>query len=295
MPTNEQFPGNSSLREEYLDQAKLYDFTVQVSGDTNPLFVVVDASKSNRSEVRETIAEHWLSMLKSNTSLNEVFYLLGVEEEADRVEKIHQLLEQASDSEIGYGLGETLGDLRESGAPNLYLQLFQPQLRPKFTPEGYQFPYSHFGETVTRTELLRDIKRDLSLSPEVVVNMGSGYDITPSDSFLSSRVIHVDIDSEIVEFLRRSGFEAYHPEDFPDDLYADLVISLSGPGLGNIPVSPRGVLLTDAINLEPVGMKIKGLVPYTEEEILPVVSDPIAIEELLSTGQALHLAVYTIE
>jgi hypothetical protein len=289
MLPQERYPNSVPLREDFIQQPGLFDYTLSVSGDSNPLAAMPSAS----SATSETIAQRWVSRLDGDTSLHEVFYLLGVEDESEREEKVAELVDLATDGAIEVYQGRTLDDLRESRAPDLYEQLFRPLMRPKETPEGYPFPHSHYGDATLRTQLLRDIKHELFLTPDVVVNMGSGYDITPSDAFPSARVIHVDSAPAIVEFLRRSGFEAYHPDQVPEELTADLIIDILGPGQGDVPLGPRGVLLTTNTLHIPEGMTVKGVVPRTAFELEPPVAEPEAVRHVLSSGQDLHLIALT--
>lgn len=166
--------------------------------------------------------------------------------------------------------------------------------RPAQTPDGFPFPYSHFGDTGKRTALLKDIGAGLLIEPKTVINIGSGYDITPSDAFPDARVIHVDIAEEIVRFLRKSGFEAYEPEDIPDDVAADLAISILAPTPKPDLIAVGGVLLTTLGRHRqiPEGMAIRGLVEYSGEEP-QVVNGLVGIEELWDSGKDIHLAAFT--
>lgn len=165
--------------------------------------------------------------------------------------------------------------------------------RPTRTPEGLPFPYSHFGDTAQRTTLLKEIDRGLLIEPDTVVNMGSGYDITPSDAFPESRVIHVDIEEQIVGFLQENGFEAYRPEDLPDDISADLAISILAPGPKPELIALGGVLLQTVGHRHiPEGMALRGLVEYSGEEP-KVVGDLAGIEELWASDRDIHLAAFT--
>jgi hypothetical protein len=286
-------PHSIPLREEFTEQPRLSAFTLEVTGDTNPLLLTPHPEDPEQPG-NKAVADTWLDLLDGDTTLQEVLYLLGIEAESEREEKVADLLDQAVNRDIEVGPGHTLGDLRRGNAPDLYTQLFQPQLRPKLTPEGTPFPYSHFGDPEARVGLLRDVNRSFSLHPDVVVNVGSGYDITPSDAFPNARVVHVDIQPDIVEFLRQSGFEAYQPDQFPNDLSADLIINILGPsGQGNVPLSPRGTLLTTESRYIPDDMVIKGLVPATRREILPPVNDPDTIKQIVKSGPDIHLVALT--
>lgn len=165
--------------------------------------------------------------------------------------------------------------------------------RPDQTPEGYPFPYSHFGDTDRRTDLLKDIDRELLIDPDTVLNIGSGYDITPSDAFPEPRVIHVDIEERIVGFLQENGFEAYRPEDLPDDISADLAISILAPSPKPELIAIGGVLLqTLGRRHIPEGMALRGLVEHSGEEP-KVVGDLAGIEELWASDRDIHLAAFT--
>ncbi len=276
-------PDASVFREDFLEQPGLFDYATVVTGNSNPLVLTTELSLPAAGRP-QTLAEYWLGMLDSDTTLGEVFYLLGVEDATDNAERVANLLNHATDIDFAVGRGETLGDLQASGLSNLYEQLFQPQLRPKQTPSGEPFPYTSFEDAETRTARLRDIKHKMSLHPDTVVNMGSGYDVTPSDAFPDARVVHVDIEPEIVEFLRRAGFEAYQPDELPEDLAADLIIDVLGPGQGAVPLAPRGMMLTTQKHV-PEGMTVTGVVPSTRYEILPLVTETKAVQAALRSFQ----------
>lgn len=173
--------------------------------------------------------------------------------------------------------------------------------RPSQTPDGLSFPFSHFGDTDKRTRLLQDIACAIKLDPKLVINMGSGYDITPSDAFPDARVIHVDIDPpeymqddtvNIVNFLQESGFEAYTPSDLPAELQADLAISILAPRVDDELIAPGGVLLeTIDDRYVPEGMQITGLVEYVDEEP-KIISNPIDMQELWSSDREIHLVAF---
>jgi hypothetical protein len=288
-------PNSSPIREDFTDQPGLFDYTFRMSGDTNPLVPLADLDLPVLSEgpqSKQTVAEYWLHMLESDTPLHDVFYLLGIEDPAEQAEKVADLLDHAADADIGVGAGETLGDLQTSDAPDLYEQFFRPRLRPKETPRGDPFPYTSIEDAQKRTDRLREIKGKLSLHPDVVVNMGSGYDVTPSDAFPDARVVHVDIDQGTVEFLRRAGFEAYQPHQVPKDLAADLIIDVFGPGQGNVPLAPGGSFLTTQ-DYVPEHMKVTCIVPSTRFEILPAVTDPAIMREIAKGLVDTHLRVLT--
>jgi|GEM_PF-3702326 hypothetical protein len=276
------------LREDFTaGQPKLFPYAEMLGAPDDPLAAMPpDFGENGRAALPNsyTIVENWLSGLDGATTLHEVMYLMGIEDPQQRQERVTQLLDHATDHDIAFGRGETLDDLHTSGAPRLYQQLAHPLLRPTRTPEGLQFPYSHFGNTAARTSLLQAVKRGLNVHPDVVVNMGSGYDVTPSDAFPEARVVHVDMVPDIVRFLRRGGFEAYEPEQVPADLTSDLTVDVLGPGLGAVPLAPKGVFLTTGSHI-PEGVTTRGLVPSTRHAILEPVFDPEAIREIQAHGR----------
>jgi hypothetical protein len=292
MPLHEPSHSGPPLREEFIIQERLSDFTAAVSGDFNPLFMIVDPD--NPSEPGVTAAEQWLTMLDGETSLDEVFYLMGVEDASERQERATQLLDHATNHNIDIRRGQTLNDLQESGAWNVYGQLAPMFVRPTRTPDGQPFPHTSIEDAETRTARLRDVRQKLSLNPAVVVNMGSGFDVTPSDAFPSARVVHVDIVPDIVAFLQQSGFEAYQPDQVPEDLAADLIIDVFGPGQGIVPLAPGGSLLTTQNHI-PEGMTTTCIIPSTRFEILPAVTDPAAMREITKGHADVRIRVLTEE
>lgn len=170
--------------------------------------------------------------------------------------------------------------------------------RPTKTPDGLDFPYSHFGDPAEREKLLRDIADRLDLAPQVVLNMGSGYDITPSDAFPDARVVHVDLEPpayiegavNIVEFLKAHGFEAYDSRQLPEDFQADLGIDILGPGIEGRLIKLGGVVISTAHDV-PEGMKLIALVDDNEPRI--VVTDPGEMDILWQARQSpmVHLVV----
>ncbi|HET7827450.1 MAG TPA: hypothetical protein VFK97_01110 [Candidatus Saccharimonadales bacterium] len=159
--------------------------------------------------------------------------------------------------------------------------------RPRKTPDGLDFPYSHFGNPEARTQLLKDVAEALKLEPRVVVNVGSGYDITPSDAFPEARVIHTDIAPQVVKFLIEAGFEAYEPQAMPR-LEADLSMSILGGDAYSVPLSPSGFVLSTSMYL-PEEMGVVGLVDTSEPP--NIVTDVSAMEELWhrNEGRNVHL------
>lgn len=163
--------------------------------------------------------------------------------------------------------------------------------RPTHTPDGFEFPYSHFGDPEQRTKLLRDIGSIIGIRPQTVLNMGCGYDITPSDVFPNARVIHVDLEESIVSFLNKHGFESYEPSGIPENFRADLAISILGPRVEDHLIASSGVLLTTATSCIPDGMDIRGLVYFDGEEPR-IMGDLKGTSALWGSNREIHLAAY---
>lgn len=170
---------------------------------------------------------------------------------------------------------------------NCPMALNNPE-RPKNTPDGFDFPYSHFGDPEKRTHLLRNINEAMGINPQVVVNIGCGYDITPSDAFPNARVIHIDIVPQFVEFLRQSGFEAYLPDETPNLPPANLVINILGPGYSGIGMRDDAIILTTNRVL-PQGSEVIGLVDTSDPP--QIVTGNEAIRKLWdrNNGNDVHL------
>lgn len=180
------------------------------------------------------------------------------------------------------------------------IELPNRQDLPPQTPEGFEFPYSHFGDPDERIQLLKDINKRLNINPQTVLNMGSGYDVTPSYAFPDARVIHVDLapypateeTPGIVDFLKTAGFEAYTPDDLPDDFTANLVISILCPAYIEDKVSPGGIILKTTSGRDiPDEMKIEGLVEDIEGDFR-IVDDAEAVQELWESNREIHLAAF---
>lgn len=174
--------------------------------------------------------------------------------------------------------------------------------RPEFTPDGLPFPYSLYGDTAIRTELIRRIGSVFLPDPRLVINMGSGYDITPSDAFPDARVIHVDLHTpeyvdekyDIVNFLNNVGYEAYSLDELPRDLEFDVGISILAPAISPEKIAVGGILITTQTEFEPEAMYVEGVVTYMEEEefIHNVISDTREVARIWDQEEEIHLAIY---
>lgn len=109
-----RFPyGNLSLAE-YMVQNYLGPDPAQPSGEpADYLF----------GEYSGSHGDQWLATLDKRTPLPEVLSLIGVE---DPESSAGSVIDRAEDLAIPTGNG-TVGDLRASGAPDLYRQLFLPE------------------------------------------------------------------------------------------------------------------------------------------------------------------------
>lgn len=162
--------------------------------------------------------------------------------------------------------------------------------RPAITPDGFEFPYSHFGDPEKRTRILSDIGQRLDLNPQLVFNVGSGYDITPSDAFPNARVIHIDIVPMVVGFLRSTGFEAYEPKDVPGRLVPDLIIDILGPGSEGIPQSSQTVIITTSRTIHQ-GDDIMALVDDGDSPNVITDYDEMSALWQRGNGEHVHLLV----
>jgi hypothetical protein len=162
---------------------------------------------------------------------------------------------------------------------------------PETTPDNLPFPYSHFGDPLKRVALLQRIGQVINLKPSTVVNLGAGYDITPSIAFPDARVIHTEIIPEAIRFLGRIGFEVYSPEDTPD-LKADLAISILGPNLHSLnnKLADQAFYISTAASGRyiPEDMAVIGLV----NDELQMCTNIDEIENMWEGTAGLHLGVY---
>jgi hypothetical protein len=102
----------------------LREYTARISNEADPTDRIGHIGYTALRGDIGTIGDRWLTSLHRDTTLNEVFLLMGVEEASDQTNRVYQLLEHAADSAIGIEAGKSVGDLLASDAYNIYEQLF---------------------------------------------------------------------------------------------------------------------------------------------------------------------------
>ncbi len=163
-------------------------------------------------------------------------------------------------------------------------------------PDGGIFPRSHFGPIDERVALLRAIADTLQLDTQTVLNMGAGYDMSPSIAFPDSRVVHVDLSpnednpyqEDVVGFLKGEGYEAYTPGDLPDDFRADLGLDMRGPGIEPRLIKLGGTIISTSTYIPDHNVVI-GLVDSGAKR--RIVTDRDEIAEMRDDEEPVHLVI----
>jgi hypothetical protein len=171
-----------------------------------------------------------------------------------------------------------------------------PKPWPETEPGGLPFPYSHFGDPQVRVNLLQSIARTLDLQPKLIINLGSGFDVTPDMAFPNAETVHVDDDSQIVRFLGRVGFTAYTTDELPTGLRPDLAMNILGGQLDgfahrDLQLTPGGSYITTEAEVRdlPDYMTVLALVDNDHT----IITDPVDVAELWGSEAPIHLGVYT--
>lgn len=111
------------LRQQFISQPGLNEHVRKFGPDARPTDRTGRIGYSALKGDARSLGDDWLASLRPDTNLHEVLSLMGVPEPYITTE-VHQLLDRATDRAIWQGRGETVGDLLEGTAPNLYEQLF---------------------------------------------------------------------------------------------------------------------------------------------------------------------------